>query len=99
MHNPLSAEKFNEEVANLLKRKIKNSIRKLDELSIRFDCDSEVAATETSEILDKVRTLHDRFVQSAKVTRNEERQLALELFAVNLEKAFYGFEPDFFQQN
>jgi hypothetical protein len=24
---------------------------------------------------------------------------ALKLFAANLEKAFYGFEPDFFQQN
>ena len=23
----------------------------------------------------------------------------MELFAYNLEKAFYGFEPDFFQQN
>jgi hypothetical protein len=27
------------------------------------------------------------------------RAEALRVFAANLEKAFYGFEPDFFQQN
>ena len=28
-----------------------------------------------------------------------ERANALRVFAANLQKAFYGFEPDFFQQN
>ena len=32
-------------------------------------------------------------------TQSPERAEALRLFAANLEKAFYGFEPDFFQQN
>jgi hypothetical protein len=31
--------------------------------------------------------------------RNPERAEALRLFASNLYKAFYGFEPDFFQHN
>ena len=31
--------------------------------------------------------------------RNRRIPEALRLFAANLEKAFYGFEPDFFQQN
>ena len=34
-----------------------------------------------------------------KATPSPERAEALRLFAANLEKAFYGFEPDFFQQN
>jgi hypothetical protein len=99
MRNPLAAEVFNEEVANLLKRKIKDSLGKLDELSISFDYDGEVTSQDSEEILAKVRDTHGRFLQAAKAARNEERRLALELFAVNVEKAFYGFEPDFFQQN
>ena len=34
---------------------------------------------------------------SGRPTRNG--RTALRLFAANLHKAFYGFEPDFFQQN
>ncbi|HKI16681.1 MAG TPA: hypothetical protein VKA15_02320, partial [Isosphaeraceae bacterium] len=37
MRNPLASEVFNEEVANLLKRKIKHSVTRLDDLSIMFD--------------------------------------------------------------
>src|SRR5207237_3880998 len=44
MRNPLAAEVFNEEVSNLLKRKIKASVSRLDELSISFDYDGEVTA-------------------------------------------------------
>jgi hypothetical protein len=99
MRNPLAAEVFNEEVANLLKRKIKDSLSKLDELSITFDYDGEVTSQDSEEILGKVRDTHERFLRAAKATQNDERRQALELFAVNLEKAFYGFEPDFFQQN
>jgi len=31
--------------------------------------------------------------------KSQERKDSLRLFAANLEKAFYGFEPDFFQHN
>ena len=34
-----------------------------------------------------------------RATRIAARAQSLRLFAANLEKAFYGFEPDFFQQN
>ena len=37
--------------------------------------------------------------QAAETTASPRRAQALRLFAANLEKAFYGFEPDFFQQN
>src|SRR5262249_39486995 len=88
-----------EEVANLLKRKIKNSVRKINDLSISFDYDGEVSETDTGEILDKVRRVHDRFTQSADDTSNAERRRALAMFAMSLEKAVYGVELDFFQQN
>jgi hypothetical protein len=44
-------------------------------------------------------TLHRRALSSAQCARTPERAEALRLFAANLEKTFYAFEPDFFQQN
>ena len=43
--------------------------------------------------------LHKRAVLAAETEANPVRAESLRLFAANLEKAFYGFEPDFFQQN
>ena len=40
-----------------------------------------------------------RAEEAAEKTANPARVEALHLFAANLNKAFYGFEPDFFQQN
>jgi hypothetical protein len=99
MRNPLAAEVFNEEVANLLKRKIKATTRKLDDLTIQFDYNGEVTAQDSEEILDKIKALHARSLQAAKQAHSDERREVLHLFAYNLDKAFYGFEPDFFQQN
>jgi hypothetical protein len=36
---------------------------------------------------------------SAEISESIERANALKLFAANLHKAFFGFEPDFFQHN
>jgi len=99
MRNPPAAEIFNEELANLLKRKIKSTITRLDELSIAFDYEGEVTAQDAQEILDKITSLHRRATVAAESMINPERAQALRLFAANLEKSFYGFEPDFFQQN
>jgi hypothetical protein len=99
MRNPPAAEIFNEELANLLKRKIKSTLTRLDELSIGFDYDGEVTARDAEEILTKIQSVHGRAVDAAAVTQNQPRAEALKLFAANLDKAFYGFEPDFFQQN
>jgi hypothetical protein len=99
MRNPPAAEIFNEELANLLKRKIKSSVSRLEELSISFDYEGEVTAQDADEILNKLLVLHRRALQTAEKAAIPERAEALRLFAANLEKAFYGFEPDFFQQN
>lgn len=99
MRNPPAAEIFNEVVSNLLKRKINSTLTRLDELSIRFDYEGEVSASDTEEILHKIADLHRRSLEAAERTAKPERAESLRLFAANLNKAFYGFEPDFFQQN
>jgi hypothetical protein len=99
MRNPPAAEVFNEEVANLIKRKIKASVTRLDELSIAFDYSGDVSAADAREILDRIALLHARALSAVPGAPTPERADALRLFAANLHKAFYGFEPDFFQQN
>ena len=99
MRNPPAGEIFNEEVSNLLKKKIKCSISHLDELSIAFDYEGEVTAQDAEEILHKTALLYGRALEAIEATTNPERIEGLRLLAANLNKAFYGFEPDFFQQN
>jgi len=99
MRNPPAAEIFNEEVCNLLKRKIKSTVSHMDALTIGFDYSGEVTADDAREILEKIVALHRRAMQAAEGARTPDRAQALWLFAASLEKAFYGFEPDFFQQN
>lgn len=99
MRNPVAAEIFNEEVCNLLKRKIKDSVSRVDELGVAFDYEGEVTAEDARAILAKVSAMHDRALDTAKATAAPARAEALRLFAGNLQKAFYSFEPDFFQQN
>lgn len=98
MRNPPASEILNEELANLLKRKIKSTITRLDDLTIAFDYEGEVLAQDAEEILAKIRGLHAKATDAAR-TAPQERAVALQLFAENLDKTFYGFEPDFFQQN
>jgi hypothetical protein len=99
MRNPPAAEIFNEEVSNLLKRKIKSSVSHLDALTIEFGYEGEVTAEDAREILDKIRALYERALKSAETARTPECEQALRAFAASLEKGFYSFEPDFFQQN
>jgi hypothetical protein len=99
MRNPLAMDVFNEEICTLLKKKIKSSLVSMDDLSIRFSYQGEVSLQDSEEILEKITAVHDRIRKAATLTRNEERKGALKLFAENLARSFYGFEPDFFQQN
>jgi hypothetical protein len=99
MRNPPASEILNEEVSNLLKRRIHASLSRLDELRIGFDYEGEVNARDALEILEKIQTLHTRALATAQSASSPERAEALRLFAANLYKAFYGFEPDFFQHN
>jgi hypothetical protein len=99
MRNPPAAEIFNEEVSNLIKRKIKASVTRLDELSVAFDYNGEVTAADAQDVLGKIVALHTRALAAVPRAATAERADALRLFAANLHKAFYGFEPDFFQHN
>ena len=65
MRNPPAAEIFNEEVANLLKRKIKDSVTRVDELGISFDYEGEVTAQDAQEILQKIVNLYGRVNQAS----------------------------------
>lgn len=99
MRNPPAAEIFNEEVANLIKRKIKASVVRLGPLGIEFDYDGHVTVDDAHEVLDKIESLHRRALGAIPKASTPQRADALSHFAGNLQKAFYGFEPDFFQQN
>jgi hypothetical protein len=99
MRNPPAAEIFNEEVSNLIKRKIKATVTHCDDLSVGFDYNGEVTAADAEEVLAKIVYLHTRALAAIPKAETPEREDALRLFAANLNKAFYGFEPDFFQQN
>jgi hypothetical protein len=99
MRNPPAAEIFNEEVCNLLKRRIKSTVTHMDALTISFDYEGEVTGEDAREILDKIKTLHQRALRASETARTPDRAQALRVFAASLEKAFYSFEPDFFQQN
>jgi hypothetical protein len=99
MRNPPAAEIFNEEVCNLLKRKIKSTVTHMDSLTISFDYEGDVTGEDAREILDKISALHQRALKAAETARTPDRAEALRVFAASLDKAFYNFEPDFFQQN
>jgi hypothetical protein len=90
---------FNEELCTLLKKKIKGTVTKLEDLTIRFGYNGEVTLKDTQEILIKITDVYRQVVEAAEKTRNAQRRQALTLFAENLARSFYGFEPDFFQQN
>ena len=83
----------------LLKKKIKDRLASVDDLSIRFSYQGEVTLQDSEEILEKITAVHNRILKAVSSTKNEGRKRALILFAENLARSFYGFEPDFFQQN
>jgi hypothetical protein len=99
MRNPPAADVFNEEICTLLKKKIKGSLQHVNDLSISFGYNGEVTLQDSAEILAKITAVHARVLDVAERTPEGERRMSLRLFAENLSKAFYGFEPDFFQQN
>src|ERR1700680_3914953 len=99
MRNPPASEVLNAEIANLLKKKIKDSVEHIDELGVRFAYTGEINAQDAEEILEKIRSLHRRALECSSRAKNPSRAESLLLFAANLQKAFYGFEPDFFQHN
>jgi hypothetical protein len=99
MRNPPADEIFNEEVANLLKRKIKSTLTQTDDLGFAFDYDGVVTLADCVEILNKITDLHRRAAEAGRRAADPARTEALQRFGVELQRAFYSFEPDFFQQN
>src|SRR5580698_2336061 len=92
MRNPLAMDVFNEEICTLLKKKIKSSVTRLEDLTIRFGYNGEVTLKDTQEILEKITGVHRQIVEAAGKTKNRQRRAALNLFAENLMRSFYGFE-------
>jgi hypothetical protein len=83
----------------LLKRKIRSTVTSMDHLSIMFDYEGDVSSQDSEEILTRISTLYRKVVEGQKTATSPDRLEVLRGFAANLERAFYGFEPDFFQQN
>ena len=100
MRNPPAAEIFNEEVSNLLKRKIKATrhAARRAEHRVRLRGRGDRPRTPRRSSTRSRRCTAGRSRRPRRRPR-PERAEALRLFAANLQKAFYGFEPDFFQQN
>ncbi len=67
--------------------------------AVRFEYEGEVTLRDSEEILQRITAVHTRVLDAAASTKIPERKEALLLFAENLARSFYGFEPDFFQQN
>jgi hypothetical protein len=99
MRDPAAAEVFNEAMCNLLKRKIHASLKRSDEFTIAFDYDGAVSLQDSEEILASARALHAKILSKQTRGAGPARREALALFAAALSRAFYDFEPDFFQQN
>ena len=73
MRNPLASEVFNEEVANLLKRKIRSTVTRMDHLSIMFDYEGEVSSQDSEEILTRISDLYRKVVEGQKAATSPER--------------------------
>jgi len=98
MRSMLAADMFNEEICNLMKRKLRSHPYELRELTVRFEYEGEVTAADTNEIIDRVRGLHAR-VGAAARAGDGVRASALAGLEEDLYRSFYGLEPDFFHQN
>ena len=99
MRNPRASEVSNEEVCNLIKRKIVSNPYALDPLTLTMEYDGSITLQDTEAILERVTKLYGRVMETAEVARTPERRDALMSFAQNLSKTYYGFESDFFHQN
>jgi len=99
MRNPPASEIWNEEVANLLKGKIRGSVTSLGELGVTFEYDGEVDAEDTERILDKMRRIQSRVLAAVEASKRPRRSEELMRFALGLEHVFSAFEPDLFEYN
>ncbi|MCX2562258.1 hypothetical protein OQ252_12760 [Acetobacter farinalis] len=99
MREPMASELLNESICTLLKRKIRSSLRKIDDWGIIFDYDGSITFDDSEEILNSAQELHSRILASVDRARSDDRKRGLQAFAQSIERTFYDFEPDFFRQN
>ncbi|HEY3500300.1 MAG TPA: hypothetical protein VGK73_36665 [Polyangiaceae bacterium] len=97
LRNPPASEILNEEIANLLKRRILASVTELFELGIAFDYDGELEQEDSEIILEKMHRLRERTRRALEAAKNPQRKEELLRFLVTLEDAFFGYELDAFQ--
>jgi len=90
-------EILNEEIANLLKRKILASGFNAEPRTVNFNFDGHIERADAKDILDKIIGLHDRLKSQAESqTASASRRQNLGNLAVTLQDAFYGFNSDHF---
>jgi hypothetical protein len=99
LRNPPASEILNEEVANLLKRKIKSSISELRPLGVVFEYDGNLDSEDVEMILDRVHGVMDRVLRAAKLSASVHRRDELLRFAATLDASFFGFDFDCFARN
>lgn len=97
LRNPPASEILNEEIANLLKRRILASVTDTYELGIAFDYDGELEQEDSEIILEKMHRLRERVRRAHEAAKNPVRKDELLRFLVTLEDAFFGYEVDAFQ--
>lgn len=99
LRNPPASEILNEEIANLLKRKIRTSVTELGELGVSFDYEGEVEDDEAGAILERMQRLHARVSFAAEHAVDGRRAEELVAFASALGLAFCDFDFDFFEHS
>lgn len=95
----MASELLNEAICLLLKNRIRDSTRKLDETHITFDYEGEATAEDSLQMLELARALYARVVEAAAQAKSEERRQALMAFGTGLSRVYHDFKPDFFQQS
>jgi hypothetical protein len=93
MHNPPASDVLNEEICTLLKRKIKDSLQRVNDLSIKFAYNGEVTSQDTAEILGKITAVHARVIEVAERTPADERRTARQHFAEIFRRHFMVLNP------
>lgn len=96
MRPPLTAEVYNEAVANFLKGKLKGTLTSVGDFNIKYDYDGRIRRSEVAEILDQARALDAQVQAAMSRDGNQARQEVLAHFRDNLSDLFRGYDADLF---
>ena len=93
MRDALAADVFNEEMCNLIKRKLAHAPYTARPLTVEFMYDGHVATQDIAILATRMRDLAARVMTHARRTRDAARQQALRALARALSHAFADFAP------